>query len=149
MIMLGFENPSLLTFRPLCRYLGVGSSHRRSQWQARILYEGKVTHLGYYRTEEEAARVYDRVALSLHGPKAQVNFPATSHLGHANHPLAGLTREEVQRKLGVKPMDKSSQYRGVSKKKGKWEAKVMVNRKCVSDSRHSQFESHTVGPLII
>jgi hypothetical protein len=43
--------------------------------------------------------------------------------------LSGLTREELQRALGVKPMDKSSKYRGVSKKKGKWEAKVMLNRK--------------------
>jgi hypothetical protein len=39
----------------------------------------------------------------------------------------GLTREELQRALGVKPQDKSSQYRGVSRKKGKWEAKLMVN----------------------
>ena len=38
-------------------------------------------------------------------------------------------REDLQRALGVKPMDKSSRYRGVSKKKGKWEAKVMVNRR--------------------
>lgn len=28
--------------------------------QARILVHGKVTHLGYYETEEEAARVYDK-----------------------------------------------------------------------------------------
>jgi hypothetical protein len=34
-----------------------------------------VTHLGYYRTEEEAARVYDKVSISLHGDGAQTNFP--------------------------------------------------------------------------
>ncbi|CAD7696688.1 unnamed protein product [Ostreobium quekettii] len=45
--------------------------------------------------------------------------------GHFN----GMSREELQRALGVKPMNKSSRFRGVSKKKGKWEAKVMVNRK--------------------
>lgn len=57
------------------RFLGVGSSNRKNQWQARILYHGKVTHLGYYRTEEEAARVYDKVSISLHGAGAQTNFP--------------------------------------------------------------------------
>lgn len=63
---------------PCCalrRFLGVGSSNRKNQWQARILYHGKVTHLGYYRTEEEAARVYDKVSISLHGAGAQTNFP--------------------------------------------------------------------------
>lgn len=59
----------------LHRFLGVGSSNRKNQWQARILYHGKVTHLGYYRTEEEAARVYDKVSISLHGAGAQTNFP--------------------------------------------------------------------------
>lgn len=53
----------------------MGSSNRKNQWQARILYHGKVTHLGYYRTEEEAARVYDKVSISLHGAGAQTNFP--------------------------------------------------------------------------
>ncbi len=61
--------------RRTSRFLGVGSSNRKHQWQARILYHGKVTHLGYYRTEEEAARVYDKVAISLHGAGAQTNFP--------------------------------------------------------------------------
>lgn len=45
------------------RFMGVGSSNRKNQWQARILVHGKVTHLGYYETEEEAARVYDRCRL--------------------------------------------------------------------------------------
>ena len=42
------------------RFMGVGSSNRKNQWQARILVHGKVTHLGYYETEEEAAKVYDK-----------------------------------------------------------------------------------------
>jgi hypothetical protein len=50
-------------------------------------------------------------------------------VGSLQQKLSGLTREELQRALGVKPMDKSSTFRGVSKKKGRWEAKVMLNRK--------------------
>ncbi|KAF6254448.1 hypothetical protein COO60DRAFT_1751228 [Scenedesmus sp. NREL 46B-D3] len=118
--------------RRTSRYLGVGSSNRKNQWQARILYHGKVTHLGYYRTEEEAARVYDKVSISLHGAAAQTNFPIDQYkheVGSLQQKLSGLTREELQRALGVKPMDKSSTFRGVSKKKGRWEAKVMLNRK--------------------
>ena len=118
--------------RRTSRYLGVGSSNRKNQWQARILYHGKVTHLGYYRTEEEAARVYDKVSISLHGANAQTNFPIDAYADEVpalQQRLSGLTREELQRALGVKPMDKSSKFRGVSRKKGKWEAKVMLNRK--------------------
>jgi len=51
------DAPDVLVCALTRRYLGVGSSNRKNQWQARILHHGKVTHLGYYRTEEEAARV--------------------------------------------------------------------------------------------
>jgi len=67
-----------------------------------------VTHLGYYETEEAAARVYDRVSLSLHGPHAQTNYPGADYSDAACAPFRGLNREELQRALGVKPMDKSS-----------------------------------------
>ena len=67
-----------------------------------------MTHLGYYETEEEAARVYDRVSISLHGPHAQTNYPAANYEGQECGEFQGLAREELQRALGVKPMDKSS-----------------------------------------
>lgn len=49
--------------------------------QTRILYQGRVTHLGYYPTEEQAARVFDRVALGVHWPHAAptTNFPAADY----------------------------------------------------------------------
>lgn len=90
------------------RYMGVGSSNRKNQWQARILVHGKVTHLGYYETEEDAAKVYDRVSISLHGEAAQTNFPAGQYQGQDTREYSGLDREDLQRALGVKPMDKSS-----------------------------------------
>jgi hypothetical protein len=44
--------------------------------------------------------------------------------------LSGLSREALQRALGVRPMDKGSRYRGVARRKGgAWEAKVLLNRK--------------------
>ena len=88
--------------------MGVGSSNRKNQWQARILVHGKVTHLGYYETEEEAAKVYDRVSISLHGEAAQTNFPQGQYQGQDSREYSGLDREDLQRALGVKPMDKSS-----------------------------------------
>lgn len=90
------------------RYMGVGSSNRKNQWQARILVHGKVTHLGYYETEEDAAKVYDRVSISLHGEAAQTNFPPGEYQGQDSREYSGLDREDLQRALGVKPMDKSS-----------------------------------------
>lgn len=92
------------------RYMGVGSSNRKNQWQARILVHGKVTHLGYYETEEDAAKVYDRVSISLHGEAAQTNFPQGQYQGQDCREYSGLDREDLQRALGVKPMDKSSKY---------------------------------------
>ncbi|KAK9829864.1 hypothetical protein WJX72_008334 [[Myrmecia] bisecta] len=112
------------------KFMGVGSSKRKNQWRARILVHGKLTHLGYYETEEEAARVYDRVSIGLRGELAETNFPPESYANDgACDKFSGLGRAELQRALGVKHMDKASRYRGVSKRKGKWEASVMVNRK--------------------
>ncbi len=68
--------------------------------------------------------VYDRVAVSLNGPGATTNFPASQYIKAGSAEFIGLGREDLQRSLGVKPMDKSSRFRGVSRKKGKWEAKV-------------------------
>ena len=69
--------------------------------------------------------VYDRVAVSLNGPGATTNFPASRYMKSGPAEFIGLGREDLQRALGVKPMDKSSRFRGVSRKKGKWEAKVL------------------------
>ena len=53
-------------------------------------------------------RVYDRVSISLHGSAAQTNFPPEQYSGDMQQQFSGMGREELQRALGVKPMDKSS-----------------------------------------
>lgn len=44
-------------------------------WKAQITVNGKYEYLGYYESEEEAARAYDRRALTVLGRNAQLNFP--------------------------------------------------------------------------
>ena len=62
------------------RYMGVGSSNRKNQWQARILVYGKVTHLGYYETEDEAARwaFPSRVLLPRQNPLGALPWPGSA-----------------------------------------------------------------------
>ena len=69
----------------------------------------QVTHLGYYASEREAAHVHDLVALSLDNPSI-LNFDAEHCDPGKVDSLRGKSRPELQRALGVKPMDKSSRW---------------------------------------
>lgn len=60
-------------------YLGVTWYKASRRWQARLCSDNRKYHLGYYATEEEAARAYDRAVLRFKGPHAPRNFP-DSHL---------------------------------------------------------------------
>lgn len=46
----------------------------RGKYQAQIQFKGKVIHIGYYATAEEAAHSYDEKARGLFGPFAKTNF---------------------------------------------------------------------------
>lgn len=108
-------------FRPAMRAHGWGSAassagsaniqnqvrFRHALLQARILVHGKVTHLGYYIAEEDAARAYDRVSLAMYG-NAPTNFPASQYSAAEIARLQSLDRASLQQALGVKPMQKSS-----------------------------------------
>ena len=54
------------------RYRGVNWAKRDQRWKAEIKWEGKQKHLGYFITEEDAARRYDEFAAQIGKP---VNFP--------------------------------------------------------------------------
>ena len=54
-----------------------GVSKNGNQWQVLIMVNKKKRYLGSFLNEEEAARVYDKVALQNHGHKAKTNFDYT------------------------------------------------------------------------
>lgn len=56
-------------------YKGVCWYKRKNKWNARIGKDHKNYHLGYYKTEEKAARAYDKKAKELFGEFACLNFP--------------------------------------------------------------------------
>lgn len=52
-------------------YVGVSWHKHASKWRAMI----KSKHLGYFDTQEDAAKAYDKAAKEIHGEFANLNFP--------------------------------------------------------------------------
>lgn len=57
------------------RFKGVDLNRKAHTWRARIMQGQKSLHLGMFKTEEAAARAYDRAATELWGEFAWLNFP--------------------------------------------------------------------------
>merc|ERR1712232_749026 len=57
-------------------YRGVSFHACTQRWRARIKYGGKSKHLGYYRSDLEAASAYDVATFELNGEKANFNLGA-------------------------------------------------------------------------
>ncbi len=56
------------------RFRGVYLFKPTGKWQAQICNDHKRFHLGYFDSEIEAAKEYDRAAIRLHGEFANLNF---------------------------------------------------------------------------
>ncbi len=67
------------------RFRGVSFKKQNSRWVAQIQYKGKGIWLGYFESEEEAARAYDRAALKYHGEFASLNFPREDYINEISN----------------------------------------------------------------
>lgn len=56
------------------KYRGVAWNRQISRWVAYIQPDGKKHHLGYFDSEEDAARVYDAAARKFFGDFVSLNF---------------------------------------------------------------------------
>lgn len=54
-------------------YVGVSWCSSKRRWKAHIRSNGKLSHLGYFDIEVEAALAYNRAALDIFGPAARLN----------------------------------------------------------------------------
>ena len=54
-------------------YKGVSWYKRFKKWQATIRIDGKKKHLGYFTSETDAARAYDKAAIEAFGEFAKIN----------------------------------------------------------------------------
>jgi len=61
------------------QYKGVSYNKENSKWKAQIMKTHKNYHIGYFNTEIEAAKAYDKKAKKLFGEFAYLNFPETNN----------------------------------------------------------------------
>lgn len=55
------------------RYKGVCWSICRREWNSQITNDGRLFHLGWFKSERQAALAYDAAAVKMHGDDAATN----------------------------------------------------------------------------
>jgi hypothetical protein len=126
--------------------LGVTLVKGSGRWRAQCRIGGKLTSLGSFDSEKDAARAYDRMRLwscKAHGrekvEEVQLNFPLSDYSDDEVTELQGLTQEKMTKKLRrtaqeERVANQSSEYAGVrlQKRTGRWEARCRIGCKQTS-----------------
>jgi HNH endonuclease/AP2 domain len=102
------------------KYKGVLWNSVKGKWQTAINWKDFRRDLGYFDSEDDAARMYDAAAFDLDPQFAYLNFP-----------------DELPRKMNARLFKRrcgegmTSQYRGVfwNKQSGRWRARMMKDGK--------------------
>jgi hypothetical protein len=66
------------------KYRGV--SRNGKTWQVLIMINRNKNYIGNFKSEEEAAKVYDEYAMKFHKNKARLNFPHKGFINYVNKP---------------------------------------------------------------
>ncbi|KAK9827231.1 hypothetical protein WJX74_011066 [Apatococcus lobatus] len=61
------------------KFRGVSWHKDNMKWRATIFKGSKPVHIGYFDSQETAARAYDQESLKLRGPNSNLNFPLSSY----------------------------------------------------------------------
>jgi len=112
-------------------FRGVKRAQRARKWIASINFHSEPHHLGTFDDPQEAARTYDRAALALFGDAAVLNLPRAASLVAATPAELRAERLERSRAGG------SSRYRGVSRAKQGWTARLTVRGRSYDLGKHS------------
>jgi hypothetical protein len=98
-------------------YIGVNQNYDK-RFRASIDIRGTHFTLGFFKTAEQAARIYDAASRYHHGSLARTNFEGTERASAVS----------IRRKSRIRI--KTSNYPGVVWAKGKYYAKVWFRGKC-------------------
>jgi HNH endonuclease/AP2 domain len=124
------------------RFKGIYLHKPWGRWQARYKLDGKERSLGYFRTEEEAARAYDAKMLELWGHWAKLNFKLDLPYEYSGPKVIKRTRQWPSSAATSGPLapmpvghrrrqaNNKSGFSGVYQRKaGKWIACISVKGK--------------------
>lgn len=115
------------------RFRGVSWVTEHECWRAEVAVKRRTVGIGYFESEDEAARAHDRVAMRVLGAKARLNFPR----GTVKPATLETVRLEVRARGKART---SSRYLGVyrdsERKARRWSASLMVGQRTLPIGRY-------------